>query len=151
MALNFSGEDDMTTAKTGDKVRIHYTGSLDDGHVFDSSEGRDPLEFTLGSRQVIAGFDSGVEGMAVGEKKTVAIEPEDAYGNHNPDMVQKVQRTQFPEDADIKVGTQFQASTDGGPVVVTVVAMDNDEVTIDANHALAGKRLNFALELVEIV
>jgi FKBP-type peptidyl-prolyl cis-trans isomerase 2 len=100
---------------------------------------------------VFAGFDAGVEGMTVGEKKTVAIEPEDAYGNHNPDMVQKVQRNQFPADADIKVGTQFQASTDSGPVVVSVVAMDKDEVTIDANHALAGKRLNFALELVEVV
>jgi len=141
----------MVTAKNGDKVRINYTGSLDDGHVFDSSEGRDPLEFTLGSRQVIAGFDAGVEGMTVGEKKTVAIEPEDAYGNHNPDRVQKVQRNQFPTDADIKVGTQFQASTDNGPIVVSVIAMDKDEVTIDANHALASKRLNFALELVEIV
>jgi FKBP-type peptidyl-prolyl cis-trans isomerase 2 len=141
----------MTIAKSGDTVRIHYTGSLDDGHVFDSSEGREPLEFTLGSRQVIAGFDSGVEGMTVGEKKTIAIEPEDAYGNHNPDMVQVVQKTQFPPEANIQVGTQFQASTDGGPVVVTVVAVDDDSVTIDANHALAGKRLNFALELVEIV
>ncbi len=86
----------------------------------------DPLEFKLGSRQVIASFDNGVEGMEVGEKKTIAIEPEKACGNHNPEMAQVVRRTQFPEDANIQVDTQFQASTDGGPVVVTVVAMDGE-------------------------
>jgi len=141
----------MTKAKAGDTVRIHYTGSLDDGQVFDSSEGRDPLEFTLGSRQVIAGFDAAVDGMAVGESKSVAIEPGDAYGDHNPELVQVVQRSQFPDGADIGVGTQFQASTQGAPVVVTVVEIDGESVTIDANHALAGQRLNFKLELVEIV
>ena len=141
----------MAVAKSGDKVRIHYTGSLDDGEVFDSSKGREPLEFTLGNRQVIAGFDAAVNGMAVGDSKTVAIEAADAYGEHNPELVQVVQRSQFPDGAEIGVGTQFQATTQSGPVVVTIVAMDGNDVTIDANHALAGKRLNFDLELVEIV
>ena len=141
----------MSAAKSGDTVRIHYTGTLDDGSVFDSSDGRDPLEFTLGGRQVIAGFDAGVDGMTVGEKKSVVIEAGDAYGEHNADLVQVVERGQFPENADIQFGTQFQASTENGPVVVVVTAIDGTDVTIDANHALAGKQLTFALELVEIV
>ena len=141
----------MSAAKSGDTVRIHYTGTLDDGSVFDSSDGRDPLEFTLGGRQVIAGFDAGVDGMTVGEKKSVVIEAGDAYGEHNADLVQVVERGQFPENADIQAGTQFQASTENGPVVVVVTAIDGTDVTIDANHALAAKQLTFALELVEIV
>jgi len=141
----------MTTAKQGDTVRIHYTGTLDDGKTFDSSEGNDPLEFELGARQVIAGFESAVEGMAPGEEKTVSIEPAQAYGEHDENLVQTVARDRFPADAEIDLGTQFQASTQDGPVVVTVVEMNDEEITIDANHMLAGQRLTFALRLVEVV
>ena len=139
------------TAKKGDTVRIHYTGKLDDGRQFDSSEGGEPLEFTLGQRQVIAGFENAVEGMTPGDEKTVAIEPEQAYGKRDENLVQKVARDRFPDDAKVEVGTQFQASTQSGPVVVTVVDMDDEEVTVDANHMLAGQRLTFALRLVEVV
>lgn len=138
-------------AKKGDTVRIHYTGKLDDGRQFDSSEGGEPLEFTLGQRQVIAGFENAVEGMAPGDEKTVAIEPEQAYGKRDENLVQKVARDRFPDDAKVEVGTQFQASTQSGPVVVTVVDMDDEEVTVDANHTLAGQRLTFDLKLVEVV
>ncbi len=141
----------MATAKKGDKVRIHYAGTLVDGSQFDSSKGGDPLEFELGARQVIAGFESAVEGMAPGDKKSVTIEPGDAYGERDEKLVQTVGRDRFPDNAGIEVGTSFQATTQSGPVVVTVVAMDDDGVTIDANHMLAGQRLTFALELVEIV
>ncbi|MDA1070229.1 MAG: peptidylprolyl isomerase [Proteobacteria bacterium] len=141
----------MTTAKQGDTVRIHYTGTLDDGKTFDSSEGNEPLEFKLGARQVIAGFENAVEGMAPGEEKTVSIEPAEAYGERDENLVQTVERDRFPADAQIDIGTQFQASTQNGPVVVTVVEMNDDDVTIDANHMLAGQRLTFALRLVEVV
>lgn len=141
----------MTTAKQGDTVRIHYTGTLDDGKTFDSSEGNEPLEFRLGARQVIAGFENAVEGMAPGEEKTVSIEPAEAYGERDENLVQTVERDRFPADAQIDIGTQFQASTQNGPVVVTVVEMNDEDVTIDANHMLAGQRLTFALRLVEVV
>ncbi|MEM7123206.1 MAG: peptidylprolyl isomerase [Pseudomonadota bacterium] len=141
----------MSQAKDGDTVKVHYTGTLDDGRQFDSSAGGDPLEFTLGARQVIAGFESAVTGMTVGDTKTVSIEAEDAYGNHNPAMVQTVGRDRFPANVDVAVGMQFQASgQDGQPLAVTVVEVTDDQVTVDANHALAGQRLTFALELVEI-
>ncbi len=142
----------MSQAKDGDTVKVHYTGTLDDGRQFDSSVGGDPLEFTLGAKQVIAGFEGAVTGMAVGDTKTVSIEAEDAYGNHNPAMVQTVGRDRFPANVEVAVGMQFQASgQDGQPLAVTVVEVTDDQVTVDANHALAGQRLTFALELVEIV
>lgn len=141
----------MTTAKQGDTVRIHYTGTLDDGRTFDSSEGSEPLEFKLGERQVIAGFESAVEGMTPGQEKTVTIEPAQAYGERDENLVQTVGRDRFPADAQIDIGTQFQASTQSGPVVVTVVEMGDDDITVDANHMLAGQRLTFALKLVEVV
>jgi FKBP-type peptidyl-prolyl cis-trans isomerase 2 len=141
----------MGAAKSGDTVKVHYTGTLDDGSEFDSSVGRAPLEFKLGGQQVIAGFESAIEGMAPGDKKTVIIEPEDAYGPHNPSQVQKVTRDRFPQDIDLKVGMQFSASGEGGQTLsVTVVEVTDEDVTVDANHALAGQRLTFALELVDI-
>jgi len=141
----------MAAAKSGDTVKVHYTGTLDDGRQFDSSVGREPLQFTLGSRQVIPGFESAIEGMEPGDKKTVTIEAENAYGAHDPGMVQKVTRDRFPADVDVKVGMQFSASGQGGrPLSVTVVEVSEDDVTVDANHALAGQRLTFALELVEV-
>lgn len=141
----------MTAAKSGDKVAIHYTGSLDDGTVFDSSNGRAPLEFTLGSGQVIKGFDDGVTGMTVGEKKTVHIPCVDAYGESNPDMVQDVPREQIPAEIPLEEGLMLQMQGPGGQVLpVKVVKITDDAVTLDANHDLAGKDLNFDLELVSI-
>ena len=141
----------MTTAKSGDKVRIHYTGTLSDGSVFDSSEGRDPLEFTLGSGQVIPGFDTGVTGMEVGEKKTIEIPCDQAYGPSNPGAIQDVPRDQIPAEIPLEVGLQLQMQSPQGQVIpVTVIKVTDEAVTLDANHALAGKDLTFALELVSI-
>lgn len=141
----------MTQAKSGDTVRIHYTGTLNDGSTFDSSAGRDPLEFTLGSGQVIPGFDSGVTGMSVGEKKTINIPAENAYGEVDPDARQAVPRDQIPADIPLEIGTMLQMQAPTGQVVqVAVVEVSETEVMLDANHPLAGKDLNFELELVEI-
>jgi FKBP-type peptidyl-prolyl cis-trans isomerase 2 len=141
----------MTAAKSGDTVRIHYTGTLSDGSVFDSSEGRDPLEFTLGSGQVIPGFDTGVTGMTVGEKKTIEIPSDEAYGPVHDEARQDVPRAQIPAEIPLEVGIQLQMQSPTGQVVpVTVVAITDEAVTLDANHPLAGKDLTFALELVSI-
>ncbi|HBH89284.1 peptidylprolyl isomerase [Ponticaulis sp.] len=141
----------MSEAKAGDKVRIHYTGTLNDGSTFDSSAGRDPLEFTVGSGQVIPGFDTAVTGMAVGDKKTVTIPADQAYGQPDPRAVQVIPRDNIPSDIPLEVGLQLQASgPDGQVMVVTVKEITETEVTLDANHRLAGEDLTFALELVEI-
>ncbi|SHJ34180.1 FKBP-type peptidyl-prolyl cis-trans isomerase 2 [Shimia gijangensis] len=141
----------MTAAKSGDKVRIHYTGTLSDGSTFDSSEGREPLEFTLGSGQVIPGFDTGVSGMTVGEKKTIEIPCEEAYGPVQDGARQDVPRAQIPAEIPLEVGIQLQMQSPEGQVIpVTVVEVTEEKVTLDANHALAGKDLTFALELVSI-
>ena len=142
----------MTEAKAGDTVRIHYTGTLADGSTFDSSAGRDPLEFTLGSGQVIPGFDKAVDGMSVGEEKTVDIEAVDAYGAHDSNGVQSFPRDKVPADIPLDIGTRLQLSTPSGqPVMVTVSEVTDTEVILDANHPLAGKDLTFKIELVEIV
>ncbi len=141
----------MTQAKAGDTVRMHYTGTLDDGTQFDSSSGRDPLEFTLGSGQIIPGLDREVAGMEVGDTKTVTIPPEEAYGDRDPGRVQTVPRDKIPEDIPTDPGTQLQMQTPQGqaiPVVVTEAT--ESEITLDANHPLAGKALTFDVELVEI-
>jgi peptidylprolyl isomerase len=141
----------MTQAKSGDTVRIHYTGTLQDGSVFDSSEGRDPLEFQLGSGQVIPGFDDGVTGMTVGEKKTIEIPCDQAYGAINPQAMQNVPRAEIPDHIPLDLGTQLQVQAGNGQTMMVVVAnVTEDTVTLDANHPLAGKDLTFALELVEI-
>lgn len=138
-------------AKAGDNVQIHYTGTLDDGSTFDSSEGRDPLAFTLGTGQVIKGFDDGVTGMAVGEEKTIHIKCEDAYGPINPAMMQDVPREQIPDEIPLELGMMLQMQGQAGDVLpVTVVKITDDTVTLDANHMLAGKDLTFALKLVSI-
>lgn len=141
----------MTQAKSGDTVRIHYTGTLKDGSVFDSSDGRDPLEFQLGSGQVIPGFDDGVTGMSVGEKKTIEIPCDQAYGPINPAMMQDVPRKDIPDHIPLDLGTQLQMQAPNGQAMMVTVAQVTDEtVTLDANHPMAGKDLTFALELVEI-
>ena len=142
----------MTDAKTGDTVRIHYTGTLDDGTTFDSSEGRDPLEFVIGSGQIIPGLDAALPGMVVGEEKTVRIPPEQAYGQPNPDARQRIPREGIPADIALDPGTRLQMSTpDGRAIPVVVVEAGEDDVLLDANHPLAGKDLTFAFQLVEIV
>ena len=139
----------MTTAKSGDTVRIHYTGALSDGSVFDSSEGRDPLEFTLGSGMVIAGFDAGVTGMSIGEKKRVEIPCDQAYGPRQDNATQAIARSEFPDNIPLELGLQLQMQAPNGqPMMVTVSELTDTEVTLDANHALAGKDLTFDLELV---
>jgi len=141
----------MTQAKAGDTVAIHYTGTLADGSQFDSSEGRDPLRFTLGSGQIIAGLDAAITGMSQGEKKSVTIAAADAYGDHRPEAVQAVPRVQIPAEIPLEVGGGLQVQTpDGQTIPVTVTSVTDEEVTLDANHPLAGKDLTFAVELVEI-
>ena len=141
----------MSQAKTGDTVKIHYTGTLDDGTQFDSSAGRDPLEFTLGSGQVIPGFDKAVEGMAVGDEKTVNIQPEDAYGPRNDQMVQEVPKSALPDDLEPEAGMGLLARGQDGQVLnLTVVAVGDDSITVDGNHPLAGQNLNFDIQLVDI-
>jgi peptidylprolyl isomerase len=142
----------MTTAKSGDTVRIHYTGTLDDGAEFDSSSGRDPLEFALGGGQVIPGFDKAVDGMAIGENKTVTIPPGEAYGERHEQLVQEVPKNALPEEIDPAVGMHLQSRSPEGQVmnlVVTEVA--EASITVDGNHPLAGQALTFDIELVEIV
>jgi peptidylprolyl isomerase len=142
----------MTQAKSGDKVRIHYTGTLDDGTQFDSSAGRDPLEFALGGGQVIPGFDNAVDGMLVGDSKTVTISPEDAYGQRQEQLVQQVARSALPEDMEPAVGMRLQSQSPDGQVMnLVVVEFDDESITLDANHPLSGQALTFAIELVEIV
>ena len=141
----------MSTAKAGDAVRIHYTGRLNDGTVFDSSDGREPLGFTLGSGEVIPGFDQGVAGMDVGETKTIEIPAEEAYGAYRDDLALQVPRDQFPEDIAPEVGQQLQLGmADGGTLSVVVTEINDETVTLDANHPLAGKDLTFDLELVRV-
>lgn len=141
----------MTQVKTGDTVRIHYRGTLQDGTQFDSSEGREPLEFTVGSGQIIPGLDRALPGMAVGEQKSVAVPADDAYGQRNPDASHAIPRDQIPADIPLEVGTALQMrSPDGHAIAVTVAEVTDDTVTLDANHPLAGKDLTFEIELVSI-
>ncbi len=141
----------MTKAKTGDTVRMHYTGTLDDGTTFDSSKGRDPLQFTVGSGEIIPGLETAIEGMEPGDNKTVTVPAEEAYGAHDPARVQTVPRAQIPEDIPTEPGTQLEVQTQTGQRVPVMVTESNEqEVTLDANHPLAGKSLTFDVELVEI-
>jgi FKBP-type peptidyl-prolyl cis-trans isomerase 2 len=140
----------MTTAKAGDTVQIHYTGKLDSGEQFDSSVGGEPLEFTLGGGQVIAGFDKGVSGMSVGEKKTIRILPKDAYGDYDDDLVIQVSREDLPA-LNYELGTELVMQQPSGRGIPVIVIDANDEaVVLDANHPLAGEALTFELELVGI-
>ncbi|WP_282093964.1 FKBP-type peptidyl-prolyl cis-trans isomerase [Epibacterium ulvae] len=141
----------MTEVKNGDTVRIHYTGKLTDQSVFDSSEGREPLEFKVGAGQVIAGMDAGMIGLAVGDKKVLEIPAMEAYGPINPEARQAIPRENIPADIPLEVGIQLQMQTpDGQALPVTVVEISEESVTLDANHFLAGKDLIFDVELVSI-
>lgn len=138
-------------AKQNDQVKVHYTGKLTDGQVFDSSEGREPLAFQVGGGQMISGFDEAVNGMELNEKKTVTIPSEQAYGAHNPDLIQEISKSDLPEDMQPEVGQKLVATNDlGHQTQVTVIEASDSSIKIDANHELAGKDLVFDIELVEI-
>ena len=149
----------MAQAKSGDKVKVHYTGRLEDGTVFDSSECSDdncgcetgPLEFTIGEGQVIPGFERAVEGMSIGETKTVNIPVADAYGNRQDELVAQVPRSDLPPGMSPEVGQQLEVTQeDGSSFPVLVIEVADDSITLDANHPLAGKDLTFDLKLVAI-
>lgn len=142
----------MSEAKNGDTVRIHYTGRLTDGTVFDSSQGREPLEFTLGQGQIITGLEKGIVGMTTGDSSTVEVAADDAYGPHDPAQVQNVPRDMIPPEVELQPGAQLGARTpQGQELSLTVVEVGDEEVKVDANHPLAGKDLVFDIELIEIV
>ena len=138
-------------AQKGDTVAVHYTGKLDSGEVFDSSQGRDPLEFEVGGGQVIPGFDQAVTGLEVGGRREVRIEPEKAYGEAREDLVVDVEADQFPPDAEPQVGQQVQVQVAPGQNrVATIQEIGDEAIKLDLNHPLAGKTLTFDVELVEI-
>ena len=142
----------MQQVQNGDKVKVHYHGKLRSGETFDSSNGREPLEFTVGSGQVIKGFDDGVKGMQVGDKKTVEIGVGDAYGEKSQEMIIEFPKNQFPPDMNPEIGMQLMMSNGSGQSFpVTIQEVKEDSVLLDANHPLAGQDLIFNLELVEIV
>ncbi len=140
----------MTTAAQGDTVRVHYTGTLDDGTVFDSSTGRDPLEFTIGSNAVIPGFEQAVIGLEVGETAKVVVGPEDAYGPWLDEKVVVVDRERLPHEPEPKLGMVLQAQGPEGTVLLTITEVKDAEVTLDGNHPLAGQQLTFEIELANI-
>ncbi len=142
----------MQQAKKGDKVKVHYHGKLTSGETFDTSSGREPLEFEVGSGSVIKGFDEGVAGMEVGEKRTINIPVEEAYGARSEDMMIEFPKDRFPQDMQIEEGMQLMMSNGSGqniPVIVTEIK--ESFVILDANHPLAGEDLIFDIELIEIV
>jgi len=142
----------MQQAQQGDKVKVHYQGTLKSGETFDSSEGREPLEFTVGSGQVIKGFDEGVKGMSIGEKRTVEIPVQDAYGEKSQELIMEFPKAQFPPDMTPEIGQQLMMSNGSGQSFpVTIKEVKEDSVLLDANHPLAGQDLVFNIELVEIV
>jgi len=140
------------SVKIGDSVRVHYTGTLSDGVVFDSSLDREPFEFVLGDEQVIKGFESAVIGMDVGEHKAIEIQSENAYGQYRDELIVVVDRASLPEHIEPEIGAQLQvAGETGESVIMRIIDLDEMKVTLDANHPLAGRVLNFAIELVEIL
>lgn len=141
----------MQQAKDGDKVKVHYHGRLRTGETFDSSQGRDPLEFTIGAGQMIKRFDDGVKGMQVGDKKTVEINADDAYGQKEADNLIEFPKDQFPPNTEPEVGAQLMLSNDDGQQFPVVIAEVKEEsVILDANHPLAGQDLIFDIEMVDI-
>jgi peptidylprolyl isomerase len=141
----------MKQAQSGDNVTVHYKGTLPDGQLFDSSEGREPLAFQLGSGQVIKGFDDGVTGMEIGDKKTIHIPHAEAYGPVSEDMIVNFDRAQIPADIPLEIGSTLNMHQDGGQVIPVIIREVTDQhVLLDANHPLAGQDLIFELELVGI-
>ncbi|MEI7933896.1 MAG: peptidylprolyl isomerase [Chlorobiaceae bacterium] len=142
----------MAQAKKGDTVKVHYTGTLEDGTLFDTSAEREPLKFTIGGGQVIPGFDLAVIDMVPGEVRVTVIPVEEAYGEHSTELVTDVDRERFPADMELEIGQQLQVGlADGEQAVVMIVDLSDTSVTLDANHPLAGQQLTFEIELVEIL
>ena len=139
----------MGKVEEGKTLKVHYTGKFENDEVFDTSEGREPLEFTVGQGQLIPGFENGLIGMEEGEKKVVEIEPTDGYGEFREDLKQEVNTEQLPEG--VKIGDMLQAPTPEGTVNVTVTEINGEKATVDANHPLAGRKLIFELEVVEVL
>ncbi|OGO18065.1 MAG: hypothetical protein A2Z15_04380 [Chloroflexi bacterium RBG_16_50_11] len=145
------GGSDTQAAKDGDTVSVHYTGTFEDGTQFDSSYGKSPLTFVIGSGQMIAGFDNAVRGMTVGEIKTITIPPEEAYGEYRPELVVVIDLDEFPEGTKPAIGQQVPIQNNAGQqFMARIVKIGTSSVTVDANHELAGKSLIFEIELVSI-
>jgi peptidylprolyl isomerase len=141
----------MKEAEVGDLVSVHYTGKLKNGEVFDSSKERDPLEFTLGSKELLAGFEDGVVGMKPGETKSVMLEPENAFGDRREDLLLKLPKKEFPQNITPSVGLQLTLSNaSGNQMTVVITEVGEDSVTLDGNHPLSGQTVVFDIELVEI-
>ena len=141
----------MDQVKEGDNISLHYTGTLDDGTVFDSSEGREPLSFTVGSGEVIPGFDEGVRDMEVGETRDIQIPPDQAYGEYYEELVRVVPRQAFPEGMAPAIGMTLELELPSGQSLpVRIIDMEGDEITLDANHLLAGETLNFKIHVVSV-
>jgi len=139
------------SAKNGDQVKVHYRGTLSDGTEFDNSFEKDPLEFTIGEGQIIPGFENAVVGMGEGEQKEFTVSPEEGYGDYNDEGKIEVERANLPEDINPEMGMMLQVTTPDNQVVhVTVVDLDENKVTLDANHPLAGKDLHFEIQLMEV-
>jgi len=142
----------MTQAKQGDIVNVHYTGKLGDGTVFDTSRNRHPLQFTIGKGQVIVGFEKAIDGMNIGESKTVTISMDNAYGPRREEMIITMERSKLPADLNPKVGQRLELTQmDDQNILVTVTAVSDSMLTLDANHPLSGKDLIFDIELVGIL
>jgi len=142
----------MPEAKEGDTVRVHYKGTLNDGEVFEDTTDKEPLEFTLGEEDILPGFSEAITGMSPGDEKTIEIDSDEAFGPRQEDLVQEVPQDQFPEDIELEEGVQLEIPQEGGGVVHAIVSeLGESEVTLDANHPLAGEDLTFEIELVEIV
>jgi len=142
----------MVAAKKGDKVRVHYTGTLEDGAIFDSTEGQEPFEFTIGSGEVLPDFENAIVGLEPGQETEVKILSENAYGNYRDDLCFPVEKSYFPEGIEPKIGEFFSLQLkNGNTVVVKVKEIQENSVILDANHPLSGKDLNFKIKLVEIV
>ena len=141
----------MAQAKEGDRVKINFTGKLEDGSIFANTADSEPLEFNLGEGKIIPGIENAVEGMNVGESRTVNVNPEQAYGQRQDELVEEVGRDQFPQNVEPKVGQSFEVPQQAGqPMVVRVIDVSEQTVTLDGNHPLAGRDLIFELELLEI-
>lgn len=139
------------TIKEGDNIAVHYTGTFEDGEVFDSSRGRDTLAFTVGAGQMIKGFDDAVRGMQEGESTSITLAPADAYGERNEEMIFDMPRANFPEEIELEVGMQLQlADQQGQPIPAVVADIGEETVQMDVNHPMAGKTLNFDIEIMTV-
>ena len=141
----------MTKAKTGDKVKVHFEGYLEDNTVFGSTTDEEPFEFTIGEKNMMPGFENAVIGMQKGETKTITLSPEEAYGSHKKELVHVMDRSSFPQEINLEIGKRLQVRTqDGKYVIVTIKDVTDGSIIIDENDPLAGKTLIFKIELVEI-